>query len=331
MLMIEIKYLQKIIDHTTAVDIDTLMVASGEVAAVVGSTGSGIDTFFDLLIGKVRPSSGTIRLAEIEPANKVEFSRKVGVLFAEDSLYKRKSPQSNLFLQCQLYGLPKTRALEILEMIGMADQASASLDRLSSGLLRRLAFGRAILHKPAVLLLYEPFARCDEGTISLLARVIRRTAEEGTAILILADDAANLGPLCDTIYQLQQGRLILPLASSEEMRASFSYKIPVRTEDKVILVNPGEILYVEAEGGHTCLKTPNARLTTQYTLNELEERLSRSGFFRAHRAYLVNLQHIKEIIPYTRNSFSLRLDDPAGTIIPLSKSAAGELKDLFGY
>ncbi len=329
--MIEVRHLQKIIDPTTALNIDSLTVANGEVVAVVGSTGSGIDTFFDLLIGKQRPSAGTIHLAEIEPAEKGEFSRKVGVLFAEDGLYKRKSPQANLMLQCQLYGIPNTRSVEILEQIGMADKANASLDRLPSGLLRRLAFGRAILHKPAVLLLYEPFARCDEGTISLLARLIRRIAEEGTAVLILADDAAHMGPVCDTICQLQQGRLIFPSPSGEETRASLSYKIPVRAEDKVILVNPGDILYVEAEGGHTCLKTANARLATQFTLNELEERLSRSGFFRAHRAYLVNLQHIKEIIPYTRNSFSLRLDDPAGTEIPLSKMAAGELKDLFGY
>ena len=57
----------------------------------------------------------------------------------------------------------------------------------------------------------------------------------------------------------------------------------------------------------------------------------RSGFFRAHRAYLVNLQHVKEVIPYTRDSFSLRLNDPANTEIPLSKSAANELKDLLGY
>jgi ABC-2 type transport system ATP-binding protein len=72
-------------------------------------------------------------------------------------------------------------------------------------------------------------------------------------------------------------------------------------------------------------------LPTHFTLNELEERLLRSGFFRAHRSYLVNLQHVKEVIPYTRNSFSLRLDDEAGTEIPLSKSAAGELRELLGY
>ena len=329
--MIHIDHLQKIIDHQTALDIDALRVAGGEVAAVVGGTGSGIETFFDLLTGKLHPSAGAIRLAQVEPTEKDAFSRKVGILFAEDALYKRQSPKSNLIFQCQLYGLPRARAQEVLEQIGMADQANAGLVKLPSSLVRRLAFGRAILHKPAVLLLYEPFNRCDEVTISLLSRLVRRLAEQGAAILILAGDAAHLGALCDTVYRLQQGRLAVMATPGEDHHPSFPFKIPVRLEDKVILVNPGEILYIEAEGGHTCLKTPDARLATQFTLNELEERLSRSGFFRAHRSYLVNLQHIKEIIPYTRNSFSLRLDDPAGTEIPLSKTAAGELKDLFGY
>ena len=67
------------------------------------------------------------------------------------------------------------------------------------------------------------------------------------------------------------------------------------------------------------------------TYGELEERLARSGFFRAHRAYLVNLQHVKEVIPYTRNSFTLVLDEADGTEIPLSKTAARELKELLGY
>ena len=66
-------------------------------------------------------------------------------------------------------------------------------------------------------------------------------------------------------------------------------------------------------------------------MSELEQRLSRSGFFRAHRGYLVNLQHVKEVIPYTRDSYSLRLKDPEGTKIPLSKTAARELRAILGY
>ena len=66
-------------------------------------------------------------------------------------------------------------AHEILAQIGMADQANANLSRLPTSLLRRLAFGRAMLHNPQVLLLYEPFARCDEATITLLSGVMTFT------------------------------------------------------------------------------------------------------------------------------------------------------------
>jgi ABC-2 type transport system ATP-binding protein len=98
-----------------------------------------------------------------------------------------------------------------------------------------------------------------------------------------------------------------------------------------LLVNPLDIWYAEAEGDSACIHTGEGRLSTQYTLSELETRLKRSGFFRAHRAYLVNLQHVKEVIPFTRSSYSLRLDDPAGTLIPLSKAAAVELRSLLDY
>ena len=90
-------------------------------------------------------------------------------------------------------------------------------------------------------------------------------------------------------------------------------------------------LYADAAEGRAYLVTHTARFPTQYNLSELESRLIRSGFFRAHRSYLVNLQHVKEVIPYTRNSFSLKLDDDPGTEIPLSKTAASELRDLLGY
>ena len=98
------------------------------------------------------------------------------------------------------------------------------------------------------------------------------------------------------------------------------------------LVHPGDILFADADEGRAALHTADGeRLVTQFTLSELEKRLSSRGFFRAHRGYLVNLQHVTEVIPFTRNSFNLRLDDEAGSLIPLSKTAAAELRDLLGY
>lgn len=330
--MIEINSLQKVIDQTTVLDIDSLQVQSGEIAAVVGPTGSGKFALLEILIGKSRPTVGSIRLAGRESiTDRESFSRQVGVMFLEDGLYKHRSPLANLTFHSRLFGVPKSKAREVLDQVGLADRANANIEKLPSGLARRLAFGRAILHDPAILILVDPFARCDEASISLLSKLVRQKAGEGKAVLILADDSANLEGLCDTIHILNQGRIVEIRKPQDEVETQLPFKIPVRLEGSVALVNPADILYADAEEGRAYLKTKDGRLPTQFTLAELEERLSRSGFFRAHRGYLVNLQHVTEVIPFTRNSFSLRLDDSEGTLIPLSKSAASELRDLLGY
>jgi len=329
--LIEIKNLQKIVGQQLVLDIGALRVEAGEIAAVVGAADSGVTVLFDLLTGRRKPSGGTLRLAGVDPAERATLSRKLGVVFADDALYRRLSPQANLSLHCRLYGIEPSRATQVLAQVGMADQANTRLERLSTGLLRRLALARAILHRPAVLLLFDPFARCDEATISLLSGLMRELAEEGAALLVLADDATHLTPVCDAVYSLAKGRLTETQRPEDRQGGAQPFKIPVRADEKVILMNPADILYAEAEGGRARLQTASGRLATQFTLAELEERLGRSGFFRAHRSYLVNLQHVREILPYTRNSFSLRLDDAEGTEIPLSKAAAGTLRDLLGY
>jgi ABC-2 type transport system ATP-binding protein len=329
--MIEMLGLQKVVDGNTVIDITKLRIASGEIAAVVGPVGSGKSQLFDLLIGKTRPTVGSVRVVGTDPTAHDAFSRSVGVLFSEDGLYPRQTARQSLTFQNRLYGLEKSRVDDVLAQVGLVDHADMRVDKLSSGLARRLAFGRAILHQPKTLILVEPFERCDEGSINLLTDLLHQLADEGVATLILADDNANLHTVCDTVNLLHQGRITESYRPGEEQQAALPFKIPVRLEGKVALINPVDILFADAAEGRAYLQTREGRLPTQFTLSELEERLARSGFFRAHRSYLVNLQHVKEVIPYTRNSFSLRLDDGENTEIPLSKSAAGELRELLGY
>ena len=329
---IEIKGLQKVVDQNLVIDIDALTVRAGEIAAIVGPPSSGKAVLLQLLIGRNQPTAGTLQVLGRSPfSEREQLSRALGVVFAEDAVYKRQSPYNNLRFHCRLHGLPKSRADEVLSLVGLADRARTKVDKLPSGLVRRLAFGCAILHRPEALLLVDPFARCDEGSISLLSSLMRQMAGDGATLLILADDSANLGSLCDTIHTLSHGRIVETRAPQDERHADLPFKIPVRLEARVALVNPGDILYVTTEQSQTYLQTIEGRLPAQFTLSELEGRLARSGFFRAHRGYLVNLQHVKEVIPYTRNSFSLILDDDGETEIPLSKSAARELRELLDY
>jgi ABC-2 type transport system ATP-binding protein len=330
--MIRLTALQKVIDHHTVIAIDHLEVQEGEIAALVGPHESGKEALFEMLIGKSRPTAGTVRLGEIDPATeRSRFSRQVGVLFAEDTLYNNQSAQANLNFLCRLYGLPKSQAKEILADVGLADHARISANKLSPGLRRRLAFGRVILHDPEILLLVEPFANCDEASISLLRGLIRGKADEGKTVLIIDENSAQLATLCDTIAILEQGRVVDIKKPAEEQESSLPFKIPVRLEGSVALINPADVLYALAQEGRTYLQTDAKRYPSQFTMTELEERLAPRGFFRAHRGYLVNLQHVQEVIPYTRSSFSLKLNDDEGTLIPLSKDAARELRELLGY
>lgn len=330
--MIVIRDLQKIIGGKTVLDIPDLTVQDGEIVALVGAAGSGKKVLLDLLTGRTRPSLGSVNLAGIDPGQEQErFSLLAGVLFAEDTIYKNLTPLANLTFHCRLRGLPEARARLVLASVGLSDAAHTRLSQLSSSQIRRLDFGRTILHTPRVLLMVEPFSRCDEATITLLSTLMRQQAHAQAAILCLASDATHLLNLADELYELNQGQISKLDQQRLEPEDRLPFKIPVRYEDKVILFNPADILYASAEAGRATIITDSHQIPTQYTLTELEERLARSGFFRAHRGYLVNLQHVREVIPYTRNSFTLRLNDQKQTEIPLSKSAAGELKDLLKY
>ena len=214
--------------------------------------------------------------------------------------------------------------------MGLADCAGTHAEKLPPSLQRRLAFGRAVVHAPPVLLLAEPFARCDDATVALLSRQIRERAAAGAAVLILAHDSAQLTRLCTVLHVLERGRIVETREPGAEATTSLPLKIPVRLEDEVVLVTPADILFAAAQEGRSILRTVDREFVTQFTLSELEERLARRGFFRAHRSYLVNLQHVKSVIPYTRNAFSLILDDGAETEIPLSRNAAAELRELLG-
>ncbi len=330
--MIEIQGLQKIVEQNTALDIPELVVREGEIAAVVGSVDSGQDMLLQILTGRETCSAGSVRLAGLDPhVDRPRLSRLVGVLFKENNFYRNMTAQANLAVFARLYRLPKSRVEEIIRMVGLADHASMDTPQLGPSLGRRLAFGRAILHRPKILILGEPFASCDEATVALLGDLMRRQAAEGATILAFCEDTSNLEAICDVVHQMRHGRIVSSHTPGEAPPDRMPFMIPARLEGSVALVDPTDILYVFAQDDRAFLQTADGSYPTQFTLADLEKRLTRSGFFRAHRSYLVNLQHVGEVIPFTRDSYTLKLKDAEATQIPLSKSAARELRELLGY
>ncbi|WP_374016245.1 LytTR family transcriptional regulator DNA-binding domain-containing protein [Paenibacillus thiaminolyticus] len=107
-------------------------------------------------------------------------------------------------------------------------------------------------------------------------------------------------------------------------------KVPARVEDKIVLIDPLEMIYIESQDGVAHLHVQSGEFPCSMTLQDLEQKLKPFGFFRCHRSYLVNLQRVREVIIWSRNSYSLVLDDEKKSTVPLSKSKYEEMKAIMG-
>lgn len=336
--MLQVRRLEKIIAGRSVLFVDALDIEAGEVVAVIGSAGSGKTLLVRLLSGTVPPSGGSIVFKGECFSPTSELRRQIGVLFEEDLLYERQNLLQNLKFYAQLKDLPVEQAVEALNEVGLSDQARKRASQLTPSAQRRLAFARILIGKPCFLLLDQPIRRTDLETQELFGRLIRQAAAEGAAVLLTDEDLSWAGRCSTRVVELEDGRVTGAYAlapagdrSTPAPEQLLPFKVSARKEDRILLYDPGDILYATSRDGKTYLRTAVEEAVTNFTLQELESRLVGRGFFKAHRAYLVNLQHVKAVIQFTRNSYSLQLDDPQQTLIPLSKQFEKELQELLGY
>ncbi len=338
--MLHVERLEKIIEMRRVLSIDKLDVQAGEIVAIIGPPGSGKSLLIRLLSGQMQPSSGCVIMNGQDVFKTPVARMHMGLLFDSDLLYERHTAKANLELYADLQKLPKSRVAEVLSLVGLSDQAEKRIPKLSSSAQRRLAFARMMLIQQPLWLLDHPTVRTDMDTQVLFATLISQSAVKGAAIVLTGEDLSWAGKFCTRIVELADGRIVedhSPQQKHNEAGTPISteqhipFKVPARKEDRVLLYDPGDLLYATSRDGKTFLRTANDEAATNLTLQELESRLVGRGFFKAHRAYLVNLQHIRAVIQYTRNSYTLLLNDDKETMIPLSKQCEKELQELLGY
>lgn len=357
--MLQVRRLEKIIENRSALSIEALDIVPGDIVAIIGPVGNGKTLFVRTLAGMLLPSGGTVMLDGQDIYRSQPLRERISMLFEEDLLYERLSVRANLKFYRQLRNLPRNSVDEALALAGLMDQADKPVCKLSPSAQRRVAFARTIMGAPSVILLDMPTIRTDFDTRILFARLITELAVRGTAFLLTDEDVAWPGKFATKVIEMQAGRFAnvydprvvkeqpaleteVEKDTSREERVPekeaeapatrlVPFKVPAKREDRIILFDPGDILYATSREGKTYLRTTTEEATTNLTLQELESRLLGRGFFKAHRAYLVNLQYIKAVIQYTRNSYTLLLSDPQESMIPLSKQCEKELQDLLRY
>jgi len=215
-----------------AVDGLELDVREGEIYGFLGRNGAGKTTTIRMLLGLVRPTSGEVRIlgTRITPRATAALGR-VGYLVETATAYANLTVRENLDLQRRLTGARVGAVPETIERMGLVPYADRPAGVLSLGNKQRLALARALLHRPAVVLLDEPANALDPAGIVEVRELLRALAdEEGVTVFMSSHILAEVAHLADRIGIVHAGRLTEEL-DRDELRARARPYVEVRTGD----------------------------------------------------------------------------------------------------
>jgi NitT/TauT family transport system ATP-binding protein len=177
-------------------------IGRGELVAILGKTGCGKSTAFNLIAGLIRPSLGRVTVQGHDPyAEFAWFRGKIGIVFQNDRLMPWRTAIENVALGLELNKMPEPQRLDIaaswLARLGLSGHAGDYPHALSGGMRQRVSIARAFASKPDILLCDEPFSALDEHTGNALREEFRGLLREtgATSIFIThsIDEALQLG------------------------------------------------------------------------------------------------------------------------------------------
>ncbi|MEU1090626.1 ABC transporter ATP-binding protein [Streptomyces sp. NPDC005576] len=204
----------------TALDQVSLEVPKGSLSAVVGPSGSGKSSLLAVAATLITPDTGTVT---VDGQNTTGLSRgeltelrrhKIGIVFQQPNLLPSLTAAEQLQVMAQIDGRkPRTardRAMQLLDAVGLADQADRRPHQLSGGQRQRINIARALMNTPTVLLVDEPTSALDhERGAAVIDLITRLTHQQATATVLVTHDRAHLTTV-DQIAEVHDGRLRLP-------------------------------------------------------------------------------------------------------------------------
>jgi ABC-2 type transport system ATP-binding protein len=211
--MIEAEQLNKVFDDFTAVYNVSLHVAAGELVALLGPNGAGKTTTVRMLGAILRPSSGCARINGFDVVTQADQVRRaIGMLTEQPGLYGRMTGLEYLLFYGRLYNLDdaeiQRRSRAAFARFGMAGAEERRLGEYSKGMRQKVGLIRAMLHRPAVLLLDEPTSAMDPHSAKMVRDAIREVRADNNAVILCTHNLAEAEALADRIVIIKQGRIV---------------------------------------------------------------------------------------------------------------------------
>ncbi len=205
-----------------AVDNLNLTVQRGSFFGFLGPNGAGKSTTIKMLTGLLGPTSGRLlvlgRDIAVEP---LEVKKRIGVVPEDLNLFERLTGAEMLSFTGRMYGLPKTeiaeRAPELLDLMELRDEPKKLIVEYSHGMKKKLSLACALIHRPEILFLDEPFEGIDAIASRTLKDLLSRLTARGLTVFLTSHVLEIVERLCSDIAIISQGRL-LAAGSLDELR-----------------------------------------------------------------------------------------------------------------
>jgi ABC-2 type transport system ATP-binding protein len=213
--VIETKELTKVYGpRIRAVDQLNLTVRRGEVYGFLGPNGAGKTTTMQMLLGLVRPTSGTATVLDKPPGDRAALVR-VGSMVEAPAFYPYLSGYDNLRVVAHLAGIPRDRIDVVLAEVDLMDRASDRFKTYSQGMKQRLGVAAALLKDPDLLILDEPTNGLDPAGMADMRALIRRLGSGDRTVVLSSHLLGEVQQVCDRVGVIARGSLIAEDAISD--------------------------------------------------------------------------------------------------------------------
>jgi ABC-2 type transport system ATP-binding protein len=221
-----------------AVDRIHLSVRTGELFGFLGPNGAGKTTTLRMVTGLLKPTEGSVRIFGMDPfKDPLEVKARIGVVPDDPPLYERLTGRETLEFAGRLHLLdPRTaahRANDLLCWLGLEEAASSQTGEYSLGMKKKLTLGCALIHKPRLLFMDEPFSGIDPIGVKNVKDQLARLVEEGGTIFFSSHVMELVERLCTRVAIIHKGR-IRGVGTLEELRAAAGLDPGATLEDTFV-------------------------------------------------------------------------------------------------
>ncbi len=216
--MIYFKNVSKIYPpHSVALQDVTISIKPNEFVSLVGRSGAGKSTLIKLLIGEERPTMGEVVVGDVSintlrDEDMPYLRRRIGTVFQDFKLISSKTAYENVAFAMEAAGKSEEEIAEdvpeVLEIVGLADKAGAFPNQLSGGEKQRVAIGRALVHRPDVLVADEPTGNLDPENSWDVINLLTQINELGTTVVLATHDDDIINALERRVIVLEGGQLV---------------------------------------------------------------------------------------------------------------------------